>query len=227
MALDALRVLAVACRDLEGNSELSEESVETDMVFLGLAGMIDPPREEAIEAIKTCKDVHIKPIMITGDHKLTALAIAKELAIYKDGDIALTGEELERMSDEQFEEIIECPFFYFIFFHDLGHIAHARTEIFFLFIIIEFVIAINCRSLIYSIFKAPPHKWLLIALAWELALIAMLIQIPTVRKAFGLIMSYFTDLSIIIGFGLIVFTIIKGTKVVLRKKVSVGRRINP
>jgi Ca2+-transporting ATPase len=122
---------------------------------------------------------------------------------------------------------IECPFFYLIFFHDLGDIAHARTEIFFLFIIIEFVIAINCRSLIYSIFKAPPHKWLLIALIWELALAAVLIQIPTVRKAFGIIIPSFSDIGIIILFGLAVMTIIEVTKVVLRKKMPAGRKVSP
>ncbi len=403
MAQDALRVLAVAYRELEIGSALEAEHIEADMVFLGVTGMIDPPREEAIEAVKTCKGIHIKPIMITGDHKLTAMAIAKELAIYRDGDLALTGGELEKMTDEDFENIvhkvtvyarvspmdklkivrawkargevvamtgdgvndspalkhadigvamgitgtdvakeasdmvlsddnfasivmaiergrwiydnikkyltyllqcnitevvviggivlmkgpeflpllpaailyinlatdglpalalgvappdrdimerpprdpkesvfgwdvksfilravlIECPFFYFVFFHDLADIAHARTEIFFLFIIIELVIAINCRSLIDSIFKAPPHKWLLIALAWELALIAVLIQIPTVRKAFGIIIPSFSDLSIIIGFGLIVFTIIEATKVILRKKIPAGRKVSP
>ncbi len=403
MAQDALRVLAVAYRELEIGSALEAEHIEADMVFLGVTGMIDPPREEAIEAVKTCKGIHIKPIMITGDHKLTAMAIAKELAIYRDGDLALTGGELEKMTDEDFENIvhkvtvyarvspmdklkivrawkargevvamtgdgvndspalkhadigvamgitgtdvakeasdmvlsddnfasivmaiergrwiydnikkyltyllqcnitevvviggivlmkgpeflpllpaailyinlatdglpalalgvappdrdimerpprdpkesvfgwdvksfilravlIECPFFYFVFFHDLADIAHARTEIFFLFIIIELVIDINCRSLIDSIFKAPPHKWLLIALAWELALIAVLIQIPTVRKAFGIIIPSFSDLSIIIGFGLIVFTIIEATKVILRKKIPAGRKVSP
>ncbi|MEW6616220.1 MAG: cation-translocating P-type ATPase [Thermodesulfobacteriota bacterium] len=401
MAQDALRVLAVAYRELKSDSPLVEEQIEMDMVFLGLIGMIDPPRDEAIEAVRTCKKVHIKPIMITGDHKLTAVAIARELAIYRDGDLVLGGEELEKMTDEHFEDIvekvtvyarvspmdklkivrawkargevvamtgdgvndapalkhadigvamgitgtdvakeasdmilsddnfativtaiergrwiydnikkylayllqcnitevvviggivlimgldflpllpaailyinlatdglpalalgvappdhdimerpprdpkesifgwdvksfilravlIECPFFYVLFFHDLSHIAHARTEIFFLFIIVEFVVAINCRSLIYSVFKAPPHKWLLITLAWELALIAVLIQIPAVREAFGIIKPSFSDVGIIVGFGMVVFAIIEATKVILRKKVPAGRKI--
>jgi Ca2+-transporting ATPase len=363
--------------------------------------MIDPPREEAVEAVRTCKKVHIKPIMITGDHKLTAVAIARELTIYRDGDLVLSGEELQKMTDEHFEDIvdkvtvyarvspmdkvkivrawkargeivamtgdgvndspalkhadigvamgitgtdvakeasdmilsddnfativtaiergrwiydnikkylayllqcnitevvviggivlimgldflpllpaailyinlatdglpalalgvappdhdimerpprdpkesifgwdvksfilravlIECPFFYLLFFHDLSNIVHARTEIFFLFIIVEFVVAINCRSLIYSVFKSPPHKWLLITLAWELALIAVLIQIPAVREAFGIIKPSFSDVVIIVGFGMVVFAIIEATKVILRKKVPVGRKI--
>ena len=74
MAQDALRVLGMAARDLPEGAALTEEGVDQGMVFLGLAGMMDPPRPEAIEAIRTCKQVHIKPVMITGDHKLTALA---------------------------------------------------------------------------------------------------------------------------------------------------------
>jgi Ca2+-transporting ATPase len=121
--------------------------------------------------------------------------------------------------------IIESPFFLFIFFHELSDITHARTEVFFLFIIVEIMIALNCRSLIHSIFKAPPHKWLLIALTWELVLIAVLIQIPSVREAFGIMKPSFSDLELIIAFGLIVFIIIEATKILLRKKVTVGRRI--
>jgi Ca2+-transporting ATPase len=121
--------------------------------------------------------------------------------------------------------LIECPFFYLLFFHELSDITHARTEIFFLFIIIELVVALNCRSLIYSVFKAPPHKWLLIALAWEIVLIAVLIQIPSVREAFGIMKPSFSDMAIILGFGLVVFAIIEATKVILRKKVTVGRKL--
>ncbi|MDP2969935.1 MAG: cation-translocating P-type ATPase C-terminal domain-containing protein, partial [Deltaproteobacteria bacterium] len=121
--------------------------------------------------------------------------------------------------------LIECPFFYILFFHELSDITHARTEIFFLFIIIELVVALNCRSLIYSVFKVPPHKWLLIALAWEIVLIAVLIQIPSVREAFGIMKPSFSDMAIILGFGLAVFATIEATKVILRKKVTVGRKI--
>ena len=371
------------------------------MVFLGIAGMIDPPREEAIEAIKVCKQVGIKPIMITGDHKLTAVAIAKEMDIYREGNRVLTGDELERMTEKDLEKIvnqvtvyarvsptdklkivrawknrgevvamtgdgvndapalkhadigiamgitgtevtkeaadmvltddnfativkaiergrwiyenikkylayllqcnvtevaviggivlamgpeflpllpaailymnlatdglpalalgvsppdpdimkrpprdpkesifgwdvksfilravlIECPFFYFIFFHKLSDITLARTEVFFLFIIIELVVALNCRSLIYSVFKVPPHKWLLIALVWEIGLIAVLIQIPSVRDAFGITKPSFSSLTLIVSFGLVVFAIIEVTKVILRRRMVVGRRV--
>jgi len=403
MAQEALRVLGVAYRELQEGIAYTEEAVEKDMVFLGLAGMIDPPRKEAIEATNVCKQIHIRPIMITGDHKLTAVAIAKEIGIYKESDMVLTGEELEKMSDEEYENIvdrvtvyarvspmdklrivrawkkkgevvamtgdgvndapalkqadigiamgitgtdvtkeaadmvlsddnfativkaiesgrwiydnikkylayllqcniteviviggvvlvlgpaflpllpaailymnlvtdglpalalgvsppdpgimqrpprdpkesifgwdvksfilravlIEVPFFYYIWFHGLGDIIHDRTEMFFLFIIIELVIALNCRSLIYSVFKAPPHKWLLIALAWELSLITVLVQIPAVREAFGIHKPSFSDLTLIVAFGLVVFAIIEATKVILRKKVPAGSRITP
>ncbi len=401
MAQAALRILGFAYRECPDAIECTEEHLERDLTFVGLTGMMDPPREEAIEAIKVCKQVHIKPIMITGDHQLTAVAIAKEMGIYSEGNRVLTGAELEKMPDEEFEKVvsqvtvyarvspmdklkivkawkkkgevvamtgdgvndapalkhadigiamgitgtevskeasdmvlsddnfativsaiergrwiydnikkylayllqcnitevvviggivvamgpeflpllpaailymnlatdglpalalgvsppdpdimkrpprdpkasvfgwdvksfvlravlIECPFFYLLFFHELSDITHARTEIFFLFIIIELVVALNCRSLIYSIFKVPPHKWLLIALAWEIVLITVLIQIPSVREAFGIMKPSFSDMAIILGFGLVVFAIIEGTKVILRKKVTVGRRI--
>src|SRR3990170_2837779 len=402
MAKDALRVLAIACKEVRADEPIEdEETIERGLTLLGLIGMMDPPRDEAKEAVKVCRQVHIRPIMITGDHKLTAVAVASEIDIYREGDLVLTGDDLSRMSDEEFAQVvdrvsvyarvspmdklkivrawknrgeivamtgdgvndapalkhadigiamgisgtdvakeaadmvlsddnfativaaiergrwiydnikkyltyllrcnitevvviggvvlvsgpeylpllpaailymnlatdglpalalgisppdpdimkrpprdpkesvfgwdvksfilravlIECPFFYFIFFHELGDIAYARTEIFFLFIIVELVIALNCRSLIYSIFKAPPHKWLIIALAWEIVLIAVLIQIPSVRESFGIMKPSFSDMAIILGFGLFVFAIIEVTKVVLRKKVTVGRKI--
>ena len=396
MAQGALRVLGFAYRDCPEAFECTEEYLERDMVFLGLAGMIDPPREEAIEATRVCKEVGIRPIMITGDHKLTAVAVAKEIGIYKEGDRVLTGEELEKMSDEEFERIvdkvtvyarvspmdklkivkawkqkgevvamtgdgvndapalkqadigvamgisgtevakeaadmvlnddnfativkaiergrwiydnikkyltyllrcnitevvviggvvlisgpeylpllpaailymnlatdglpalalgvappdpdlmkrpprdpkesvfswdvrafillalfIEIPFFFFLFYHELYDITHARTETFFLFIIIELIIALNFRSMRYSIFKAPPHKWLLLALVWEFALIAFLVQLPTVRDAFGIIKPTTTDIGIILAFGVIVFISMEVVKAVLRKKMA-------
>jgi Ca2+-transporting ATPase len=396
MAQGALRVLGFAYRDCPEAFECTEEYIERDMVFLGLAGMIDPPREEAIEATKVCKEVGIRPIMITGDHKLTAVAVAKEIGIYKEGDRVLIGEELEKMSDEEFERIVdevtvyarvspmdklkivkawkqkgevvamtgdgvndapalkqadigvamgisgtevakeaadmvlnddnfativkaiergrwiydnikkyltyllrcnitevmviggvvlisgpeylpllpaailymnlatdglpalalgvappdpdlmkrpprdpkesvfswdvrafillalfvEIPFFFFLFYHELYDISHARTETFFLFIIIELIIALNFRSMRYSIFKAPPHKWLLLALVWEFALIAFLVQLPTVRDAFGIIKPSAADIGIILAFGVIVFISMEVVKAVLRKKMA-------
>ena len=115
---------------------------------------------------------------------------------------------------------IEIPFFFFLFYHELYDITHARTETFFLFIIIELIIALNFRSMRYSIFKARPHKWLLLALLWEFALIAFLVQFPSMRDAFGIIKPTATDLGIIIGFGVVVFISMEVVKVVLRKKMA-------
>jgi Ca2+-transporting ATPase len=106
MAADALRVLAVASRDLPDGIVYDEDAVESDLVFLGLAGMMDPPRPEAIEAIRVCRQVHIKLVMITGDHKLTAMSVAREMGIYQDGDRMMSGEELERIPDEEFDRIV-------------------------------------------------------------------------------------------------------------------------
>jgi Ca2+-transporting ATPase len=108
LAGNALRVLAMAYRRLPTSIEkYAAENVEREMVFVGLEGMIDPPREEAIEANKKCQKAGIKTVMVTGDHKLTAVAVAKEVGIYKEGDMVLTGAELDKMSDEEFEKIVE------------------------------------------------------------------------------------------------------------------------
>ncbi len=108
MALDALRVLAVADKHFHTTpTDFSETSIESGFTFLGLAGIIDPPRTDAIEAVKTARAVGMRPIMITGDHKLTALAIAKETGIYQEGDVVLTGEELDKYSEGELEENVE------------------------------------------------------------------------------------------------------------------------
>jgi Ca2+-transporting ATPase len=395
MAQEALRVLGVAYRELSDGIVSTEEAVEKDMVFLGLAGMIDPPREEAIEATRVCKQVNIRPIMITGDHRLTAVAIAREIGFYKEGDMVLTGEELERMNNEEYENVvdrvtvyarlspmdklrivrawkkrgevvamtgdgvndapalkqadigiamgisgtdvtkeaadmvlsddnfativkaiesgrwiydnikkylayllqcniteviviggvvlvlgpaflpmlpasilfmnlvtdgvpalalgvapsdpgimqrpprnpkesifgwdvvsftllavaIQCPLYFFIWFHGMSDIIADRTEIFFLFIIIELVVALNCRSLIYSVFKAPPHKWLVIAVLSQIALTALLVQIPAIHDAFGIEMPSLSDVAIILGFGLVQFLAMELMKVFLRRRM--------
>ncbi len=108
MAKEALRVLAVAYKELPNTAseKFDEENLEKGLVFLGLTGMIDPPREEAKEANRLCQQAGIKTVMITGDHKLTAVAIAKELGMLK-SDVTLTGAELDNISDEEFEKIVE------------------------------------------------------------------------------------------------------------------------
>jgi len=107
MASNALRNLAIAYRVLDESIKDFDESIERDFVFLGIVGMIDPPRPEAKDALELCKKAGIKVVMITGDHKLTALAIAKELEIFREGDVILTGKELETMRDEEFEDLVE------------------------------------------------------------------------------------------------------------------------
>ncbi len=402
MAQGALRILGFAYRDCPDTIACTEEHLEHDMVFLGLAGMIDPPREEAIQATEICKRVGIKPIMITGDHKLTAVAIAKEMGIYKEGDIVLTGEELEKIPEEELEKIvdkvtvyarvspmdklkivkawkargevvamtgdgvndapalkhadigvamgisgtevtkeasdmvlsddnfativkaiergrwiydnikkyltyllrcnitevvviggvvlisgpeylpllpaailyinlvtdglpalalgvappdpdimerpprdpkesifswdvrafillalfIEIPFFFFLFYHQLSDIAHARTEQLFLFIIIELIIALNFRSMRYSVFKSPPHMWLIISIISQLILTALLIQIPSIRDAFGIVKPSSSDIGIILTFGIVVFISMEVVKAILRRKMIVGRKIS-
>lgn len=105
MAEDALRVLGIAYKRLPDTTNTTE-GTEQDMVFVGLVGMIDPPREEVKEAVKLCDQAGIKSVMITGDHKLTAVAIAKELGILKEG-LAFTGTEIDDMSEEEFEALVE------------------------------------------------------------------------------------------------------------------------
>ena len=107
MASNALRNLAIAYKIIDKIPEEIDESFENEFIFLGIVGMIDPPRPEVKDALELCKKAGIKVVMITGDHKLTALAIAKELGIFKEGDIVLTGKELEAMNEEEFENIVE------------------------------------------------------------------------------------------------------------------------
>jgi Ca2+-transporting ATPase len=107
MASDALRVLAMAYKQVgRTKKSLSPQDIE-DLTFLGLQGMIDSPREEAIEAVRKCKKAGIRPVMITGDHAETAKAIARELEIGEDEDRTLIGEELSRMSDEELYEVVD------------------------------------------------------------------------------------------------------------------------
>ncbi len=103
MADSALRVLAMAYRDLaEAPKNVYIGELENGLVFIGLLGMIDPARPEVVDAIVRCNTAGIRAVMITGDHKSTALAIAREIGIYVEGDTAITGAELEKLGDEEF-----------------------------------------------------------------------------------------------------------------------------
>jgi Ca2+-transporting ATPase len=394
MAKDALRVLGIAYRELEKQDRYAVEQVEQDLVFLGYAGMMDPPRDEAVRAIEVCRQVSIRPVMITGDHKLTAVAIAREIGIYREGDEVLTGDELARMDEAAlaaivekvtvyarvspmdklkivrawkakghvvamtgdgvndapalkhadigiamgitgtdvakeaadivladdnfativkaiergrwiydniqkyltyllranitevvvlggvvmylgpdylpllpaailyinlasdglpalalgiappdkdlmrrpprnpnesvfsfevrtlvlFGAIVETPLFLAVFLYGLDNIEVARTEIFLMFVIIELILAMNFRSLRYSVFEAPPHKWLLIAIAWELALIAILVQFDPVRDAFGINMPTLRDVGFVLALGAGIFASIEALKWALRRR---------
>ncbi len=394
MAQGALRVIGFAYKDCPDGLGCTEEHIEKDMVFLGLAGMIDPPRAEAIEAIQVCKQVGIKPVMITGDHKLTAVAIAIEMGIYKEGDIILTGEELEKMPDEAFEKIVdqvtvyarvspfdklkivkawkqkgevvamtgdgvndapalkhadigvamgitgtevtketadmvltddnfativtaiergrwiydnikkyliyllesnvvevtfiggmvillgpeylpvlpaailyinlatdglpalalgvappdpdimqrpprypkesvftwdvrafilmilivEIPILSYIFFSELADLTHARTLIFFFFVITELVIALHLRSIRYSAFKVHPHKWLLVAIFWEIVILVVVLQFPAMLDTFGVTKPSLQDMWIILGSCVILTLGMEIVKFLLRRR---------
>ena len=105
LSSEGLRVLAFAYRELDAIRPLSLED-ENTFTFLGLISMIDPPRPEAIQAVADAKQGGIRTIMITGDHKITATAIAKQLGIFQDGDQALSGVELDNMSDQQLDDCL-------------------------------------------------------------------------------------------------------------------------
>ncbi len=108
MSEDALRVLAVAYKEIDSVPEvLTSENLENGLTFMGLVGMIDPPRPEAKDAVAICRRAGIKPVMITGDHVVTASAIAKELGILQEGDLAITGAQLDDMNDTELDAQVE------------------------------------------------------------------------------------------------------------------------
>jgi Ca2+-transporting ATPase len=398
----APEVVLERCSRISEDSKMRELGEIEKAQVLSLAGMIDPPREEAIEAIKVCKQILIRPTMVTGDHKLTAVAIAKEIGIYKQGDMVLTGEELEKMSDEEYENVvdkvtvyarvspmdklkivrawkkkgevvamtgdgvndapalkqadigiamgitgtdvskeaadmvlgddnfativkaiesgrwiydnikkyliyllesnvievvfiggvvlimgpkflpvlpaailyinlatdglpaialavappdpdimqrpprnpkekvfawdvrafilmilvIEIPILAYLFLSGLGDMTHIRTQIFFFFVITEFVIALNLRSVKYSIFKAPPHKWLLLSVAVNVIALIVLIQIPAMLDTFGVRKPLASDLGIILGACVVITVGMEVVKVILRKKGASRKKDN-
>lgn len=108
LASNALRVLAMAYKIIDKLPEHNDMSlIENELVFIGMVGMIDPARPEAKEAVAKCRTAGIKPVMITGDHKVTAVAIAKDIGILGENDKAITGAELEKMSQEELEQNVQ------------------------------------------------------------------------------------------------------------------------
>ena len=107
MSAEALRVLGFAVRSVSEVPEDESCDLESDLTFVGVVGMIDPPRKEVIQAVETCHTAGIRVIMITGDHKVTAMAIAKQLHIFRDGNTVISGQELDEMTDEQLDEAVK------------------------------------------------------------------------------------------------------------------------
>ena len=108
MGSNALRVLAMAYKSIDNIPSKEEiNSLESNLVFIGMVGMIDPARPEAKDAVAKCRTAGIKPVMITGDHKVTAVAIAKDIGILGENDVAITGAELEKMPQEELEKNVQ------------------------------------------------------------------------------------------------------------------------
>lgn len=105
-SMEGLRVLAIACREIKEVQQCSLE-MEQDYTFIGMVAMMDPPRIESKPAVLSARRAGIKPIMITGDHKVTATAIAEKISLFQPGDLAVTGAELEAMSDEQLQQNLD------------------------------------------------------------------------------------------------------------------------
>lgn len=107
MSGEALRLLGFAVRTWDAVPEEETANLEEGMTFVGVVGMIDPPRKEVIKAVETCHEAGIRVVMITGDHKVTAMAIAKQLHIFREGNTVISGQELSEMTDEQLDEAVK------------------------------------------------------------------------------------------------------------------------
>ncbi|CZR78984.1 TPA: cation-translocating P-type ATPase [Clostridioides difficile] len=107
MSKDALRVLGFAKREISSIPKEDSENIEYDLTFIGMVGMIDPPRTEVIDAVSTCKEAGIRTIMITGDHKVTATTIAHELGIWSEENTVISGDELDNLSDDELDEAVK------------------------------------------------------------------------------------------------------------------------
>jgi Ca2+-transporting ATPase len=119
--------------------------------------------------------------------------------------------------------LVECPIFLWMFFHHIDDIEMARTQIFLLFVMVELMLAMSFRSLRYSIVEAPPHPWLVIAIVWEVALIAILIQFTAVREAFGIRMPAWPDVALVLLAAIGVMITMEIAKQVLRRRAGAVR----
>jgi Ca2+-transporting ATPase len=123
--------------------------------------------------------------------------------------------------------IIEIPILSYLFLSGLGDMSHIRTQVFFFFVITEFVIALNLRSVRYSIFKVPPHKWLLLSIAFNIVALVVLTQIPAVLDTFGVRRLAASDLGIILGSCVAITIGMEVVKMILRRRLPVGRVLSP
>jgi nucleotide-binding universal stress UspA family protein len=121
--------------------------------------------------------------------------------------------------------VIECPILLWIYFDSYADIETARTKMFLLLVFVELMIVMSFRSLRYSIFEAPPHKWLLIAMAWEIALLAVLLQLPSVREAFGIRMPSLAEVGMALAIGAAVLLTIELAKAMLRRRSTAYRQV--
>ena len=119
--------------------------------------------------------------------------------------------------------LIECPIFLWIYFDNYADIEGARTKIFLLFVVVELLISVCFRSLRYSVFQAPPHKWLLLAIGWEVLLLGVLIQFETVRETFGIRMPTWSDFGMVLAVSAFVVVVIELTKAFLRSTTADAR----
>jgi len=116
--------------------------------------------------------------------------------------------------------VVESPIFLWVFFQNMANLEVARTKIFFMYVIIELILALNFRSLRFSVLQAPPHKWLLISIAGTLALTAALLMVPALREAFGIALPTMGDLFTIVALGAGIMVTIEVIKAVLRSKMA-------
>lgn len=123
--------------------------------------------------------------------------------------------------------LVECPLFLWVYFDNFADIEAARTKIFLMFVVVELIIVMCFRSLRYSLFEAPPHKWLLLAIGWELALLGVLIQFPSVRDAFGIATPTWSDLGMVVAVGVLIVATIELAKAFLRSSANAPTRHRP
>jgi Ca2+-transporting ATPase len=118
-----------------------------------------------------------------------------------------------------FAVVIECPIFIWMFYSHIADIEAARTQVFLMFVLVELMLALNFRSLRYSVIEAPPHKWLWIAIGWELVLVVALLQFDSVRASFGIALPGPGEVGFVVALGAAVFVSVELVKAALRRRI--------